>query len=140
MFINDDDIIEFFDCFPVWELIEEELDFFSLFGSEVVALSRGHTGAGTGTDGHDFFGLGADVFYFLFVFEAGDGALDEGNIKFIQNIFGLEDFGMANVEYLSPQFEVVIEEFGEHYRTVFTTREREPTDSKLFSSELHRIF
>ena len=138
-FVDDDDFVEFLGFVGEGEFLDEEGDFFFLIVGEVIALSGGHADTGAGTDSDDLGGLFADFLYFGLVIGAGEGALDEGDIELVEDIVGLEDAGVADVERLAPDFVVVIQEFSEDNGRVLAAGEREPADTQFFSGERHRV-
>ena len=96
-----------------------------------------HAGTGAGADRDELFGLGADFFEFFFLFGGIDGALDKGNVEFVEHVLGLEDARMANVEHFAPGLEVIVHEFGKNHRAVFAAGEGEPADTEFFVLLFH---
>lgn len=71
------------------------------------------------------------------MFRGIDGTFDESDVEFVQDIFGLEDARVTNVQDLPPRFEVIVHDFGKDHRAVFATGEGEPSDPEFFVCWLH---
>lgn len=136
-FVDGDDFVEFLYLLALVEAVEKELDLVFEFWREGVSLCTWHAGAGAGADRDELFGLGADFFEFFFLFGGIDGALDKGNVEFVEHVLGLEDARMANVEHFAPGLEVIVHEFGKNHRAVFAAGEGEPADTEFFVLLFH---
>ncbi len=136
-FINGDDFVEFFYLLALVEAVEEKFYLVLKFGWEAVALGAWHTRTGTGADGDELLGLGADFFELFFLLGGIDRAFDEGDIEFIEDVLGLEDARVTDVQNFAPLLEMVVHEFGKNHGAVFATREREPADAEFFLVLFH---
>jgi hypothetical protein len=130
--VDGDDVVKLFHFFTLIEAIKEKFDFVFEFRGEGVSLGAWHSGTGAGADCDEFFGLFANFFELCFLFFGIDRAFDEGDIEFVEDVFGLEDARVANVEDFAPRFEVIIHNFGKDHRAVFATGEGEPADPEFF--------
>jgi len=70
--------------------------------AEFVSAGRGFTGAGTGADSDDNFGVGTDIFDFFFLTGGGDGAFDEGDVEVAEFVFSFEGVDMAEFDEFFP--------------------------------------
>lgn len=137
--VDGDDVVELFDFFALIEAIEEKFDFVLEFCGKGVSLGARHPRAGAGADCDQFFGLRTDFFELFLLFLGIDGAFDEGDIEFVEDVFGLQNARVANVENFAPCFEMVIHDFGKNHRVVFAAGEREPADSEFFTGVSLRL-
>ena len=130
--IDRDDLVELFDLLALVEAVEEELYFVFELGRESVSLGARHSRAGAGADRDELFGLRADFFELGFLFFGIDRAFDESDIEFVEDILGLEDARMTDVQDLAPHLEVIVHNLGEDHRAVFATGEGKPADPEFF--------
>ena len=135
--VDHDDLVEFFDLLALVEAVKEELYFVFELGGESVSLSARHSRTGAGADRDEFFGLRADFFELCFLLGGIDSAFDKGDIEFVEDILGLEDARVTDVQDLAPHLKVIVHNLGEDHRAVFTTGEGKPADPEFFVRLFH---
>lgn len=137
--VHGDDLVEFFHLFTLIEAIEEEFDFVFEFRGKGVSLGARHAGAGAGADRDELCGFFANFFELCLLFGGIDRAFDESDVEFVEDVFGLEDARVTNVEDFAPRFEVIVHNLGKNHRAILAAGEGEPTDAKFFARLFLRL-
>jgi len=130
--VDGDHFVEFLHLFALIEAVEKEFYFVFEFRGKGVSLGARHPRAGAGADRDELCGFFADLLELRFLFGGVDGALDESDVEFVEDVFGLEDARVTNVEDFAPRFEVIVHNLGKDHCAVLATGEGEPTDAKFF--------